>query len=199
MGSFFVEPLGGALDCADLIVEPNANKTCIATFSLNPTPDPTPDPMDPTPMPTVPAMPVNVVASAIGGEVTASFMPAPGLIGPTGRRDPATSFRVELGSGPGLTDKGIFDVGNTTTGTVSLEPDPYVMAVRGVNGVGVGPRSLEVSFTVPCIAAPGVPGNLRATIVGSTVTLTWDRSTSCGASTYLGFPICPPRMAPLYT
>ena len=174
-GSFFNGMTGDA-DCVDLIVDLARNRNCIATFDLNPTPTP--------PSPTAPGAPFGLVVTTLENTIVASWMSAPGLSTPVGWRDPATSFVGELGSAPGLADLGAFPVGNVTSASGTLAPRSYVLAIRGVNTAGTGPRSNEVSFSLPCQAAPNA-SVLSSAVAGNTVTLTWTPATTCAAISYL--------------
>lgn len=93
-----------------------------------------------------------------------------------------TSYDLEAGTSPGTNNVGTF----TGLGQALVVPTPppgvYYVRARGRNASGAGALSDVLPVSVPaCVDAlgqrpPDGPFNLRATVVGSTVTLTWTQS-----------------------
>ena len=91
-----------------------------------------------------------------------------------------TSYIIEAGSFPGLTNLAIFDTGSPTTSVIVLNVPArnYFVRVRARIGADVGDASNEISLTVEggnCIGDFYGPSAIHATGQGSSVTLTWDR------------------------
>ena len=127
------------------------------------------------PLPTVlgedpPNAPSNLAFSLSGSTVVLTWSPpAPG---PT-----TTSYVLQAGSGPGLSNIVSFNTGSTaTTFTATNVPaGTYFARVRASNGDGAGAPSNEVTIVVgsaPC-PAPGAPTGLTGSASGSTVNLQW--------------------------
>ncbi len=183
-GSTF-DGFSGDADCADGAVDLTANTNCMATFTLEAMPDPTPDPTpDPAPDPEV-GVPTHFRAAALDAEATLSFTPPASGFASAGTRGPATSYLVEVGTAPGVVNLLSRDIGNVTRFTVKAEEGLNFVAVRAVFAEGPGPRSIELAITLPCVAVPGPPETLRATVAGPVVTLTWLDPMQCGATDYL--------------
>jgi hypothetical protein len=98
---------------------------------------------------------------------------------PTGCGGEPTAYVIEAGTATGLSN-----VGSRTTGDAAtkyqgddLPPGTYYVRVRGQNAFGVGPASNEIRVG----GAPGAPQNIRATVSGRTVTLSWDPPTTGGS------------------
>jgi Fibronectin type III domain len=106
-----------------------------------------------------------------------------------------TSYVIEAGSAPGLSNITTFNTGNAATGLTvnNVPPGAYFVRVRGRDAAGSGPASNEVTVTVVTGTAPSPaqcqPRNLTAIAVGSEVSLSWDEppgaGSQCGSSTYL--------------
>ena len=94
--------------------------------------------------------------------------------------DPVTSYTIEAGSGPGLTNLAVLATGNNaTTYTVTGVPrGTYYVRVKGQNAAGFGPTTTDFSlFTIttgPCAVAPFAPLSFSSSTSGSTVTLRWE-------------------------
>jgi hypothetical protein len=101
-----------------------------------------------------------------------------------------TSYVIEAGTGPGLSNITIFDTGNSATGLTvnNVPPGTYYVRVRGRDASGTGPASNEVIVVVgaaPTPLGPCQPRNLTATVIGSDLLLDWDGppgSGQCGSS-----------------
>jgi hypothetical protein len=88
----------------------------------------------------------------------------------------ATSYQLEAGSGPGLSDVFVGNVGNVTALPASGPPGTYYVRVRAVSGGMSGPPSNEIVMTLgavaPC-APPAAPSGLAFTKNGPLLTVTW--------------------------
>jgi predicted phage tail protein len=132
-----------------------------------------------------PAAPSNLTASASGSTVTLTWL-APASV------DPAASYVIEAGSGPGLADLASFDTGNTATTFVAagVAAGTYYVRVRARNSAGTSPASNEVRLVVgavsgPC-SVPNPPGTLSGAVSGSQVTLNWTAPVgACPSTTYV--------------
>jgi hypothetical protein len=116
--------------------------------------------------------PVNLTATAAGGNVTLRWHAASG--------SPA-SYVIEAGSSAGARDLANVSTGSTATEfqTSGVGAGVYYVRVRAMNTNGVSAASNEVKLVVgnhaaaSCGAAPPAPGSLAASVAGSTVTLVW--------------------------
>jgi len=85
-----------------------------------------------------------------------------------------TAYVAEAGSASGVTDIGSVTVHQSA---VTYQPAPngfYFVRVRAVNAYGSSPPSNEVMLNVGNVPAPPhAPVALQSTVVGSTVTLSW--------------------------
>lgn len=132
-----------------------------------------------------PSAPRNFAATAVGGTVSLSWQaPASGT---------ATSYRLQVGSAPGLADLLIADLGtalgfaaaNVTPGTYYLRVLARGPACSGPNFTG--PASNEVALTVGSVAlgAPVLNNNLPVQSSGPTLTLSWTAPASGVPTSYL--------------
>ncbi len=92
---------------------------------------------------------------------------------------PATSYVIEAGTAPGLSNIGVFNVGSATTFATAIPPGVYYVRVRAVNAAGYSAPSAEREVRYGTTSAPR---SLAQTGSGSTVTLTW-RAPSSGTPT----------------
>jgi predicted phage tail protein len=95
-----------------------------------------------------------------------------------------SSYVIEAGSAPGRSDLASFSTGTTAASffATSVPAGTYFVRVRAASVGGAGPPSNEVTAIVmPCVVPPP-PGNLAASVSGSTVALTW--TASSGATSY---------------
>lgn len=124
----------------------------------------------------LPAAPQNFVADLRNGVLRAQWQPS-GVPG-----EAVDGYVLEAGASSGRTDIRL-PMGFAQSFTVgSVPPGAYVLRVRAVNAAGDGEPSTEVLLVAGTGQAPaGAPGNLVATVTGSTVTLRWDVPVSGGA------------------
>jgi hypothetical protein len=85
----------------------------------------------------------------LNGSVSGSTVTLDWMIPASG--DPATRYRIEAGSRPGLSDLAVADspTAATAIGFTGVPPGRYYVRVRGLNTNGAGPVSNEVRITVP--------------------------------------------------
>jgi len=128
----------------------------------------------------VPGPPMNLSASVSGATVNLWWSP-PNAGGPV------SSYFIDVGTAPGASNVASgLNVGNTLAVSGSLSPGTYYIRVRAWNGNGAGLPSNEVAVTIVGVTAPGPPVGLAASVVGSTVTLSWGAPVTGGpASDYL--------------
>ena len=112
-----------------------------------------------------PAVPSGLSAQVVGSTVTLSWDASFG----------ATGYRIEAGSGPGLTDLGQLSAGGATTLSVPGVPaGNYFVRVRATNAAGVSAASPDIVVTVGASCAlPSAPTGLTAGVAGTAVTLQW--------------------------
>lgn len=99
-----------------------------------------------------------------------------------------TEYRIEVGSGAGLTDIGVFDLATTATTIEAPVPDgSYVVRVRARAGAAVGAASNEIAFRIgaaACASAPTPPMLLSPSVATDLVTLGWLPPASGEATSY---------------
>lgn len=89
----------------------------------------------------------------------------------------ATSYVVEAGTTPGGSEVGAFEQEGILLSADNVPPGSYYLRVRGKNQYGVGPYSAVLPLAVPdCVATAAEITDLRATVVGQQVTLSWTPS-----------------------
>jgi hypothetical protein len=151
------------------------------------TPPPSSGPAPPTPPPgagSPPGAPRNIAASVTGSTVSIGWMaPASG--------GTPESYVVEAGTHPGGRNAAAFNTGNDRTSLVThgVPAGTYYLRLRAANAAGVGVTSTEITLVVGgtsgCASAPQAPQNLRVTISGPTVMLTWDAGAGCAPAQYV--------------
>jgi hypothetical protein len=126
--------------------------------------------------------PSGLVATISGSTVTLSWS------APTSGCTP-TSYIIQAGSTPGLSNLANFDTGTAATSFVAsnVGAGTYYVRIQSAAAGVVSTSSTEIAFTVgSCGSVPGAPTNLRASVSGSTVSLNWDApSGGCPATSYL--------------
>jgi hypothetical protein len=119
-----------------------------------------------------PGAPSNLTFVISGTTVALTWNPPPG---------PApTSYVLQAGTGPGLTDLVSFNTGMVAALTVGdVPPGIYYVRVRAANDDGLGDASNELVITVtgagPCsrASAPDRPTNLIFQLTGTSLALSW--------------------------
>ena len=99
----------------------------------------------------------------------------------------AMSYRLEVGTVPGLANVLDVDVGDVDHVEGVAPPGVYFLRVRAVNSHGVSPPSAEVSVTTgnatACVTAPPPPAGYTAQTGGLTAAFAW--TSSLAATSYL--------------
>ena len=190
---FFIRDTGFETALRELVDKLKNSPLPAPSGPLSPTPPPavppTPTP-DPSPGPAnLPGAPTALTATVDGFDVRFSWLPPSAMFAPLDRAI-ASSFVLEVGSGSGLADLALLPVGNVTSLEATGPAGSYVVAIRGVNAAGQGPRSNEVFISLPgagsaCQTAPTSPTNLTSTTAGRTVTLAWNSAVGCAATSYV--------------
>jgi hypothetical protein len=123
---------------------------------------------------TPPGAPSNLSASVSGSWLTLSWT-APALGGAI------TTYVVEAGSAPGLTNLANLATNSMATGAsfIDVPSGLYYIRVRARNSTGTGGPSNEV-LTAVNFDLPGAPSNLSASVSGNTVVLSWTPPSSGG-------------------
>lgn len=94
--------------------------------------------------------------------------------------DPPTSYLIEAGTAPGLSDAGAVNVGSATNFSVDLPSGAYFVRVRAMNANGVSAPSNEVLVQRAAIPAPGAVPAIDAAVVAGTLMLDWEAPVSGG-------------------
>jgi hypothetical protein len=115
----------------------------------------------------LPGAPTGLVFSVNGSTVSLAWT-APGLGGSV------TTYVIEAGSGPGLSDLAVVPTNSTLTSIsfVDVPMGQYYVRVKAQNGTGTGAPSNEILLVAG--SPPGAPSGLSASVtVPQIVTLTW--------------------------
>jgi hypothetical protein len=130
----------------------------------------------------VPAPPSGLVSSVNGSTVVLTWVTSSG----------ATAYRIQVGSGSGLSNLANIVVGATGTYTAPGVPaGTYSVRVRAIGADGESAASNEVVVVVGggqsgCAAPPGAPTNLSGSVTGGLVSLSWlANSTGCPPTSYV--------------
>ena len=125
----------------------------------------------------VPGAPIGLGGSSSGSSLSLSWS-APSMGGYP------TSYTVEAGSGPGLTNLANVSTGNTlTTFSVSgVAFRLYFLRIRATNASGSSATSNEIQVRVGP-APPNAPTGLSAGATGSSITLSWTAPVGAGVPT----------------
>ena len=123
-----------------------------------------------TPPALPPGIPGGLTASVDGAVVTLTWKaPATGSA--------PTTYRIEVGYAPGLTNFATISTGNTATAYTAggVYRGTYYVRVRAANDAGVSMPSNEAVVIVGCTATPAAPANFRVTSnSGGIVAFAWD-------------------------
>jgi hypothetical protein len=117
-----------------------------------------------------PGAPVNLIATAVGGDVTLRWNAAAGTSPP--------AYIIEAGSVPGASNLANFSTGSNATEfhASGIGAGVYYVRVRAVTAAGPSGASNEATLVVGDGSACGAlsaPSQLVASVAGSAVTLTW--------------------------
>jgi len=83
-------------------------------------------------------------------------------------------FEVAVGTAPGASDLGRFNVGPATSVSGAVPPGTYYARVTAVNERAASAASAELPFTVtPTAPPPGTPRDFTVSAAGSLLTLSW--------------------------
>jgi predicted phage tail protein len=119
---------------------------------------------------TPPGVPTLLTALVNGSAVTLAWERPAGPCRPT-------SYVIEAGSAPGLSNLAIVATGSDHTGfsAAAVPAGTYYVRVRAANAAGTSAPSNEAMFTIaPCAGLPGAPTGFSAAVSGGTVVLTWN-------------------------
>jgi len=110
-----------------------------------------------------PASPTSLSALAFGQTAGLWWAPVPG----------ATSYRLEAGSAPGLTNLGVFDL-TANVLSAAVPNGAYWVRVRAINAWGTSAATPDTRLVVDgSTLPPAAPLALAAGVNGRTVTLVW--------------------------
>lgn len=126
-----------------------------------------------------PGVPSNFSASASGNTLVLSWAPPA-----AGSGGAVTSYTLVARTSAGGPVLGTLPLGNVTSFSAPAPNGVYVLSLMATNNVGSGSETPGVTVALPAVTPPpGAPANLRATVSGTTATLTWAAPTSGGAVT----------------
>jgi hypothetical protein len=131
---------------------------------------------------TPPATPTGLRSTVAGNTVTVGWDPvlADVLMQPAA----ASSYVLQAGTGPGLSDLFNASVGGATSASGTLAPGTYFWRVFAVNAAGQSPASTEAQFTVGC-GVPAPPASFVFSVSGNVVTLQWTSSAGSQPQQYI--------------
>jgi hypothetical protein len=127
----------------------------------------------------VPNAPTNLTAQVIGTTVTLTWSAPAG---------PVLGYVLEGGSSSGLSNLARAVVPATTSFVAAGIPaGTYFVRVRAIDASGESAPSNEIVVTVsgPCATPPNAPVNLRSTVTGQAVNLTWTPGGGCAPSGFV--------------
>ncbi len=134
---------------------------------------------DPTPPPTTvaPSAPTNVAATVSGNTITVTWAAST-----TGT--PAPTYTATL-TAPGEAAR-TSSAGTSTTATFTdlTFGQTYTAQVTATNSAGSANSQAATVTIASNTSAPSAPGNVQATVSGTSITVTWDVSTGNPAPTY---------------
>ena len=147
--------------------------------------------MPPVQNPTVPPAPTNLTATAVGSSVELTWTASTPLPG----ESPIAGYRIQMFYRPHLTEWTVLVPNNGTATSYTHQNPPRATTVyyrvAAINAAAVvGPYSAYDDVTTTgTTGTPSEPLNLKATIVGSIATLTWDAPTPTNVSPILRYEI----------
>jgi hypothetical protein len=130
-----------------------------------------------------PAAPSGLSGTVTGSTVTLTWT------APVGG-DAPSSYIVQAGSAPGLSDLASFDTGGTATSlaVLSVPGGTYYVRVRANNSAGAsGPSNeflLVIAGAAPC-GSLSAPTGVSASVTGNTVVLSWSTPAGCAPTNYI--------------
>jgi predicted phage tail protein len=119
-----------------------------------------------------PGIPSGLSVSWSGTRALLSWTPPVGA--------PPTSYIIEAGTAPGLSDAAAVNVGSGTSFAVDLPAGGYFVRIRAVNANGVSAPSNEVLVQRAAIPAPGAVPAIDAAVVAGTLMIDWEAPVSGG-------------------
>src|SRR5262245_25964786 len=133
-----------------------------------------------------PASPTGLTTAITGNSVLLTW------VAPSAGCTP-TSYRIEAGSAPGLSNLAVVNTGTTATSfsATGVAAGAYYVRVRGTNNAGAGPASNEVVLTVGTTGmSPFMRDYIQAIFLGSGPLSPADGNYACPtfAGTWTGFP-----------
>ena len=112
-----------------------------------------------------PGVPTSLAAAVNGSTVNITWAaPASG--------GAPTSYRLEAGTAPGLTNITTFPTTTTSLAVGGVPVGQYFVRVRAVNDVGVSAATTDLTINVGC-TPPVAPATFTASAANRTVTLNW--------------------------
>lgn len=112
-----------------------------------------------------PGSPAGLSVSWSGTTALLSWTPPVGA--------PPTSYIIEAGTAPGLSDAAAVNVGSGTSFAVDLPAGGYFVRIRAVNANGVSVPSNEVLVQRAAIPVPGAVPAIDADVVAGSLMLDW--------------------------
>jgi hypothetical protein len=146
---------------------------------------------------TPPGVPTGLRSNVTGNVVTLAWNPV--TSDSLKAADAATSYVLQVGTAPLLSNLFAQNIGNLTSVSGAVPAGTYYWRVVAVNSGGEGPPSGEAVFTIGACTAPGAPQNLDFSMAGRVVTLTWAAATGTTPLAYVIEVGSSPGLANLFT
>jgi hypothetical protein len=138
----------------------------------------------------MPAAPANLTNTTTSTSVSLSWQTGTG----------ATSYTLEAGSSPGLSDIVVVNTGSTaTTFSAAAPPGVYFVRIRSRNACGSSGPSNETTVTIAAAPAPGAPTLNTPVVSGNTVMLSWSAGSGSAPTGYTLTASVTPGGAPIAT
>jgi hypothetical protein len=126
----------------------------------------------------VPGPPQSLQATVSGTSVSLQWQPSNGGA-------PATSYQLQAGSAPGLSNLAVLNLpASTLVFNTTAPPGTYFVRVVAAGPGGHGPASNEVTVTTAAACTPTTPFPPTATVVPGRVSLRWFARPGPAASVY---------------